>query len=147
MIIGYMSSSSTAFLVCASAYAGFQWTVHLLIYPQFAAVPPSTFPAFERGHQRRISFVVGPLFAAIVLSAVWVVVDRPAGVWPGVLAAGLVTVILGVTAFLAVPLHRRLSGGWDPVAYRALLRADLVRTVAATALLGVGVFVAVAPAG
>ena len=144
-----MSSSSTAFVVCAAAYAGVQWTVHVVVYPQFAAVPPASFAAYERAHQRRISVIVGPLFAAMVLSTGWLVLDHPAGigVWPMVLTVGLIAAILGVTAFVAVPLHRTLAGGWDPGVDRALRRADLVRTVAATALLTVGVFVASAPVG
>jgi hypothetical protein len=29
-------------LVLTAAYAGFQWTVRVLVYPQFAQVPPGT---------------------------------------------------------------------------------------------------------
>lgn len=137
-----MPLSSTAFVICTAAYAAFQWTVQVVVYPQFAAVPTEAFVAYERAHQRRISVVVGPLFATLALSTGWLLVDRPAGVWPSVSAAALVAVVLGVTAFVAVPLHRRLSAGWDPAAYRSLLRADLVRTAAATGLLAIGVVVA-----
>jgi hypothetical protein len=37
-----------------------------------------------------------------------------------------------VTGLLAVPLHRRLSAGWDGAAYRSLLRVDLIRTALAS---------------
>lgn len=117
-----------------AAYAGFQWTVHVVVYRQFAAVPAAAFPAYEHLHQRRISFVVGPLFAALVASVGWLIIDRPEGVpeWAVLMAAALVLVVLAVTGFRAVPLHGRLSQSWDEGTYRSLLRVDLLRTIVAT---------------
>ncbi len=140
-----MPWSSVFFLTAVAAYAGFQWTVQLVVYPQFALVPPAAFAEYERRHQRRISYVVGPLFAALIIGAGWQLAARPAGTRWALAAAVLVGTILGVTAFVAVPLHRKLSAGWDPAAHRALLRADLVRCLAATALLAVGAVTAVLP--
>ena len=51
----------------------------------------------------------------------------------------MVAVVIGMTAFGAVPLHRRLGVGWDPDAYRGLLRVDLVRTLAATGVAAFGI--------
>jgi hypothetical protein len=121
-------------LLSVAAYGGFQWTVHVLVYRQFSAVPPDAFPAYERLHQQRISRLVGPLFAALGMTTGWLILDRPAGVplWSAVTAAGLVAVILLVTGLGAVPLHRRLSRSWDAGSYRSLLRVDLVRTLLAT---------------
>lgn len=140
---GAMYAATVCFLAASAAYAGFQWTVHVVVYRQFSAVPADAFPQYEALHQRRISVVVGPLFALLVLSTGWLLVDRPAGIalWLPLLAAGLVAVILGMTALAAVPQHRRLSGGWNDGAYRSLLRADLVRTLAATAAVGVAVVI------
>ncbi len=85
--------------------------------------------------------LVGPLFAALVISTGWLLVDRPVAVdgWAAAAAAALVAVIIGITAFGAVPLHRRLSVRWDPDAYRGLLRVDLVRTLAATGVAALGI--------
>ncbi|MGS0688545.1 DUF1772 domain-containing protein [Nakamurella sp. GG22] len=131
----------TVFLAAGAAYAGFQWTVHLVVYRQFPLVPAAAFADYEQGHQRRISMLVGPLFAALVISTGWLLIDRPVTVagWAAATAAALVAVIIGMTAFGAVPLHRRLSVGWDPDAYRGLLRVDLVRTLAATGVAAFGV--------
>ena len=130
-------------------YAGFQWTVQVVVYRQFAAVPQDAFPRYEDLHQRRISYLVGPLFGALVLSTGWLGFDRPPTVpgWAPVVAAALLAVVLGATAFLAVPQHRRLGVAWDPVAYRALLRADLIRVIAATASLALAVWLSVVSAG
>ena len=122
-------------LLVVSAYAGFQWTVRALVYPQFAQVPPAAFPAYERRHQQRISRVVGPLFAGQGVTTLWLLADRPPGTpLPAVLAgAACLAVVLGTTGLLAVPLHRRLDRAWDDAAHRRLLRVDTVRAVAATA--------------
>jgi hypothetical protein len=122
-------------LLVVGAYAGFQWTVRILVYPQFAAVPPAGFAGYERAHQRLVSRVVGPLFAAQAVTTGWLLVDRPAGTPPALVlaAAGLFGALLLVTAVVAVPLHRRLDAGWDPAAHRRLLRADALRVALASA--------------
>ena len=122
-------------LALTAAYAGFQWTVRALVYPQFAHVPSTAFPAYERRHQQRITWVVGPLFAGQGGTTLWLLADRPAGTpLPAVLAgAACLAVVLGVTGLGAVPLHRRLGEAWDDGAHRRLLRVDTLRAVAATA--------------
>ncbi|MGY1796505.1 DUF1772 domain-containing protein [Geodermatophilus sp. SYSU D00525] len=122
-------------LALTAAYAGFQWTVRALVYPQFAQVPAAAFPAYGRAHQRRVSRVVGPLFAGQGVTTLWLLAARPDGVpLPPVLVGGAcLAVVLGVTALLAVPLHRRLAEGFDAGAFGRLLRADTVRALAATA--------------
>ncbi|WP_448638939.1 DUF1772 domain-containing protein [Geodermatophilus sp. URMC 63] len=122
-------------LALTAAYAGFQWTVRALVYPQFAGVPAAAFPAYERAHQRRVSRVVGPLFAGQAGTTLWLLAARPGRVplAPVLAGAACLAVVLGVTALLAVPLHRRLGEGWDAGAHRRLLRVDTVRAVAATA--------------
>jgi hypothetical protein len=122
-------------LVLSAAYAGFQWTVRFLVYPQFARVPADAFAAYERSHQRLVTRMVGPLFAGEGITTLLLLTIRPAGVplLPVLAGAACLAVVLGVTAFLAVPLHRRLDVGWDPSAHRRLLRVDGVRVAAATA--------------
>ena len=122
-------------LALTAAYAGFQWTVRALVYPQFALVPPAAFPAYERRHQQRVTRVVGPLFAGQGVTTAWLLAARPVGtsLVPVLLGAACLAVVLGATALGAVPLHRQLGAAWEPTAYRRLLRVDTVRAVAATA--------------
>ena len=125
---------AVAHLLFVGAYAGFQWTVRALVYPQFAAVPLQAFPAYGAGHSRRISRVVGPLFAGQLVTTGWLLADPPTSVVrAGVLASAVcLAVVLVVTGLGAVPRHRRLAAGFDLVAYAGLLRADTVRVVAAS---------------
>jgi hypothetical protein len=118
-------------LALVAAYAGFQWTVRALVYPQFALVPPAAFPGYERRHQQRVARVVGPLFAGQGVTTLWLLVTRPTSV-PVWLGAACLAVVLGVTGLLAVPLHRRLDFGWDAGVHRRLRRVDSVRVLAAT---------------
>ncbi len=113
------------------SYAGLQWTIRVLVYPQFAAVDPATFPAYEHAHQRRVSLAVGPLFLLSGGSAIAAFVVRP-GVASGV-AAGCVAAILLVTAVAAVPQHRLLSEGFEPAEHTRLLQVDSTRLALALA--------------
>jgi predicted lipid-binding transport protein (Tim44 family) len=130
--MGAVSALLVSNLLLTAAYAGFQWTVQVLVYRQFVLVPPEAFAAYEAAHQRLISYVVGPLYGGQLLCAGALIVT---GTGDGGLrwgAAGLLLTILAVTGLLAVPLHRRLSAGFDAAVYRTLLRVDLVRAVLAT---------------
>jgi hypothetical protein len=122
-------------LALAAAYAGFQWTVRALVYPQMALVPAEAFAAYEHQHQRRVSRVVGPLFAGQAATTLWLLADRPAGtpLLPVLLSAACLVAVLQLTALGAVPQHRRLDRGWDPAVYRRLVHVDTARAVAATA--------------
>ncbi len=115
-----------------SAYAGFQWTIRVVAYPQLAEVPRPAFATYLAAYQRRVTYLVGPLFAALLLTSVLVALDGAVTAVGRVLAVLLLGAVLGATAFAAVPQHSRLSAGWDAAAHRRLLTADTVRVVAAT---------------
>lgn len=124
-----------AHLGAGLAYAGFQWTVAGVVYPQLAdaaRASPGTAAALEAGHQRRTARVVGPLFTALVGATALLVATRPQDPvrWA---CAGCTAVVLGTTALGAVPAHRVLAAGVDERALARLLRWDRVRTGAATA--------------
>ena len=124
---------AAAHLAAACAYAGFQVTVTVLVYPQLAAVgrsAPAIFTAHEARHSTRTAVVVGPLFAALVAATTWLVVGAPASIlaWA---AAACTAVVLGVTALAAVPRHDRLRRGFDAAVMGRLRQVDAVRAVAA----------------
>lgn len=128
-----MSLTAVAYLAAATAYLGFQWTIRTLVYPQFARVGDERFAAYERAHQRLVARCVGPLFAALVAGAAAIVLDPPSGTpaWLPWMGAAATALILAVTAFAAVPLHRALSAGFDAGAHRRLLAVDTARLILA----------------
>ena len=136
-----MSLTALALLIAAVGYLGFQWTIRVLVYPQFALVGAAEFAAYERSHQRLVSRAVGPLFGALILASAAVTVRPPADAARGLTwsADALTLLILAVTALLAVPLHRTLSTGYDRDAHRRLLAVDTVRLAAAAANAAVAV--------
>lgn len=124
-----MSTAPVLLLVATSLYAGFQVTIRALVYPQFAGVPTQAFAAYERQHTRRVSFVVGPLFALFAATLVAAFASRP-DVWCVAVAICFVG-ILALTAWGAVPQHRRLSVAFEAAAHRRLLAVDSGRVALA----------------
>lgn len=130
-----------ALLVAATAaYAGFQWTIRLVVYPQFATVPREAFARYEARHQGLLTVTVGPLFVLDGAACLAAFVTGPR--WPAAVAAACLAMILGLTAFGAVPQHRRLSGGFDPSVYQQLLRVDTARLGCAVAAVAAAVWFA-----
>jgi hypothetical protein len=114
--------------------AGVIWTVQVVHYPLFAGVGADGWAAYEAAHQSRITLVVGPLMVAELVTAVWLVLDRPEALpaWAVVLGAALVGVIWVSTAFVQVPLHAALGGAFDADAHGRLVGTNWIRTVAWT---------------
>lgn len=111
--------------VVTAALAGLSWTVQLVNYPLLDAVDPAAFAAYHRGHVRRIGWVVAPLMAAEAGLAAGLLAWSPGGGLT--VAAGLGVPVVGVwalTAWGAVPLHRRLEGGTSE-------RTEIVRRLVA----------------
>ncbi len=96
----------------ASAWAmvGVIWMVQLVQYPMLASFSMLAPGSAAVEHQRRISWVVGPLMAVEGVTALILLVDRPdtmtaSSAW---VAAALLAVALGSTVLVQVPLHSRL---------------------------------------
>lgn len=114
---------------------GVIWTMQLVHYPQLgqlSALAPATAAA---EHQRRITWVVGPLMAAEGVTALVLLVARPetmsaVSAWG---AAALLGVALGSTVLVQVPQHGRLAAGHDDDLVASLVRLNWIRTVAWTA--------------
>jgi len=105
-----------------------QW-VH---YPLFRHVGKAQYTTYQAEHMRRITWIVAPLMGTEVVTAVLLGVFPPPGVPAEAAWAGLALVLLiwGTTGLVQVPLHRRLTDGFDAAVHRRLLRTNWVRTVA-----------------
>lgn len=111
---------------------GLIWVVQLVLYPAFARVPAAAFPAYHALHTRAITWVVAPLMILEVATAAWLVAG---GYRPSWFLASLLPLAVNwaSTAFVQVPLHRRLAQAFDAEAHRRLVGTNWVRTAAWTA--------------
>lgn len=121
----------TVHLAATASMVGLIWFVQLVHYPLFAVVGAEGFAAYERDHQRRTAWVVGPLMGVEVVSALALVAAGVPGV--GRTLPVIAVVVLGVvhvsTIGLQVPAHGRLSSGFDAAVARRLVRSNWIRTV------------------
>jgi hypothetical protein len=122
--------AATSFLAVASAHAGFQATVTLVVYPTLSHVRAAH---WRQAHDRH-SHEVGPLIvvaylALLATGAWWLATD-----WSTLAAVAVVLAAssMAITLVLAAPLHRRLVRR-DEAALARLLGVDKARTVLAFA--------------
>lgn len=125
--------------------AGLVWFVQLVHYPLMSRVAPDDFASFERSHVARTGWIVGPLMLAEAASCAALVAWRPAGVavWMAWSGAVLLAAIWASTFLVQVPLHERLSGGWDAGTHARLVAWNWPRTLMWTARAALAVLMAV----
>ncbi|MFM8238443.1 MAG: hypothetical protein ACKOBG_11940 [Actinomycetota bacterium] len=118
-------------LAATAAMGGLIWFVQIVHYPLFDRADRTDFPAFERDHQQRTAFVVGPLMGLEALTALLLLAVPPDGLGRALPIAGLA--LLGIihlsTISLQVPAHERLARGHDPQTTRRLVTTNWIRTV------------------
>ena len=114
---------------------GLIWTIQVVHYPLMSMVGPEAFAAYHSAHSTQITFLVGPLMVAELLSALFLVLSPPAGVsaWACWLGLFLVGVVWLSTVLLQIPAHNQLSQGFQAEVHSWLVRSNWVRTVAWTA--------------
>jgi hypothetical protein len=107
------------------------WTIQIDGYPLFASVGRDAFVVFEADHKRRITPLVGPVMVAELLFAVALIFERPTTMpaWLAWVGAIVVGAIWASTGLIQVPLHDRLSLGFDPDAHALLVATNWIRTV------------------
>ncbi len=132
-------------LLATLAMLGVIWIVQLVHYPLFAGVGAEGYPAYQAGHEARITWIVGPLMVLELGTAVALVAGpRLEGVpaWMPLVGLVLVGVIWASTAFVQVPLHRALSGGFDAEMHGRLVFSNWLRTAAWTLRAGLVLWMA-----
>jgi hypothetical protein len=116
---------------------GIIWFVQIVHYPLFAQVPAASFVRYEAAHATRTGWVVGPLMCVELTTAMLMLSTavRPPAISRAAAIAGaaLVVVIWLSTGLVQVPLHNRLSAGYDAGAVSALIATNWIRTLAWTA--------------
>jgi len=100
------------------------WLVQLLIYPSFRLYDSVNFKECMLHHQNRITYVVIPLMMMEVIVTV---------IQKDLVLIGIVSAIWVSTAFVQVPLHKRLVASKSDIDY--LIQSNWIRTILWTAKL------------
>lgn len=103
------------------------WVVQIIIYPGMHAWVNEKFADLHRDYTRRISVIVGPLMLAQAVLALRQIIIAPE--FLSVMQAILIASVWSVTIFISVPLHRRLSSGYDARVINRLINTNWLRTV------------------
>lgn len=112
---------------------GLIWFVQIVHYPLLGAVPADALPAYEKAHQRRTTWIVGPVMLLEASSAfllVWLPHGEFAGTtlrWSGL---ALLSLIWVSTFAVQVPLHTKLTAGLDRAVWQRLVASNWLRTIA-----------------
>jgi uncharacterized membrane protein len=113
---------------------GVIWVMQVVCYPMLAGYSAVEPVRSVGDHQRRIIPVVGPFMVAEGVTALILLVDRPATT--GALSAWIAAALLGVallsTIAVQIPLRSRLAGGHDEGAARRMIATNWLRTAAWT---------------
>ena len=114
--------------------AGVIWVTQIGVYPSFMNPGGEDFGANHNKYRMKIALIATLPMVVEASSSVLLLVYKPLflrewEVWTG---AGLVGIIWASTFFLQVPLHEKLSNGFDGVAARRLVLTNWVRTAAWT---------------
>jgi uncharacterized membrane protein len=113
--------------------AGLIWFVQVVHYPLMGAVAADAFPAYERAHQRRTTWIVAPamlLEGGCALLLFGLSPSQAGGAELRWIGLGLLVVVWGSTFAMQVPLHSKLERGFDRPAWRRLVRSNWLRTIA-----------------
>lgn len=118
-------------LIASCGMLGVIWFVQLITYPQFAEIGETEFVDYHQHYSNRVTLIVAPLMLIELGTAFLIIVHF----WKSplfVLAlVGLLIVITlwGLTAFVQVPQHTRLSYGYSIETIRELVRGNWARTI------------------
>jgi hypothetical protein len=118
-------------LVATAFMTGVIWCVQMAHYPLMSGWPHDDFGRWEAMHRSRIGVVVVPAMLVEGITAAAIIARRPPGVpvWMAWAAAGVLLVLWASTFLVQVPLHDRLSSGWDADAHSRLVATNWIRTL------------------
>ena len=113
------------------AMVGLIWFVQVVHYPMFENVGANDFGKYSEIHQAKTSFVVIPFMIAEIATAFALLFIKLPGIpsWQWIVAAILLVIVWSSTFFVQVPLHAKLSSGYDLTTIRTLVNTNWIRTI------------------
>ena len=116
-------------LVATVFMVGLIWFVQVVHYPLFNRISGDASIQYAAEHQRRTAWVVGLPMLVEGITTLWLFLDPINGrLLP--LVGGLVLLKIHLsTIFLQIPLHKKLSQGYEREVVRKLVATNWVRTI------------------
>lgn len=112
---------------CSFYMLGVIWIIQLLQYPQFCDFHESVFPRIHEKHTAAMGLLVGFPMICELLTAIWLVYYQST---PGLqLNLALVLLLWLLTFTVSVPLHSKLTQGFNSTAAQKLTTTNWLRTL------------------
>lgn len=111
---------------------GVIWIIQLVQYPFFSEVNAENFPKYHAAHTFWITPVVAPTMIIELITSILVIFYPPETIDYKLLWLGLILTIIvwASTFFIQIPLHNKLSKGFDANAHLKLVNTNWIRTIA-----------------
>lgn len=118
-------------IVSTLMMTGIIWIIQLLQYPFFSEVNADNFTKYHAAHTFWITPVVAPTMIVELITSILIVFYPPANIdfkllWFGMI---LTFIVWTSTFFIQIPLHNKLSKGFDAKAHKSLVKTNWIRTV------------------
>lgn len=114
----------SSFFLC-----GLIWMIQLVHYPMFHGLSKKNFSSQIQFHKKRISVIVIPVMTAELLTSAALAGWSEEFKFIHITGLVLVTFIWLLTFILQVPIHNKLSDGFDQTLVRKLVLFNWYRTV------------------
>lgn len=110
---------------------GIIWFIQLVQYPFFSQVGKENFPQYHASHTFWITPVVAPAMILELFTSVFLIVYPPENIDSKLIWLGLFLTLINwaSTFFLQVPMHEKLSQGFDVEAHEFLVNSNWIRTI------------------
>lgn len=130
-------------LVATVFMVGLIWFVQVVHYPLFNRISGDASIQYAAEHQRRTAWVVGLPMLVEGITTLWLFFNPIDGrLLP--LLGGLVLMKIHLsTIFLQIPLHKKLSQGYEREVVRKLIATNWVRTIGWTIRAAIAVVIVV----
>lgn len=117
-------------LVSTLCLCGVIWIIQIVQYPFFSRVNSQDFREYHQAHTFWITPVVAPLMIVELITSFLILFYPPENLDYKLLIFALILTLItwASTAFIQVPLHNKLSGGFDATAHAALVNTNWIRT-------------------
>lgn len=112
---------------CSSYMLAIIWLIQLIHYPSFLHINENEFKDFHAKHTQIMGFLVGPV---MVLELIISCMQLSTGVNASSISLLIIVLCLWFfTFFVSVPIHNKLSGGFQKTLIQKLILTNWLRTL------------------